>query len=114
MAFNGKNPHSIVILDNCGIHHIQETVQIVCNLGALIHFLPPYSPDYNPIQYMFSKLKQILKVPSCISFCMNFACFRLFMQTSAARSGDNSRHKVLLPGVVGVEGEELVVLGQKH
>lgn len=53
MAFDGKNPHNIVILDNCAIHHIQETVQMICNLEALIHFLPPYSPDYNPIEYMF-------------------------------------------------------------
>ena len=28
---------------------------------ALVHFFPPYSPDYNPIEYLFSQLKQTLK-----------------------------------------------------
>jgi transposase len=61
MTFDGTNPQSIVILDNCAIHHVNETVQMMCSVGALIHFLPPYSPDYNPIEYMFSKLKHTLK-----------------------------------------------------
>ena len=34
---------------------------MIRNLHALIHFLPPYSLDYNPIEYMFSKLKETLK-----------------------------------------------------
>ena len=38
MTFDGKNPQSIVILDNCSIHHIQDTVQMICSVGALIHF----------------------------------------------------------------------------
>ena len=37
-------PNSIVTMDNCAIHHIEEVI------GAIIHFLPPYSPDYNPIK----------------------------------------------------------------
>ena len=30
-------------------------------VGALVHFLPPYSPDFNPIEEMFSKVKTVLK-----------------------------------------------------
>ena len=57
MPFDGHNPHSVVVLDNCAIHNINSTVQMIHDTGALIHFLPPYSPDYNPIERMFSKLK---------------------------------------------------------
>ena len=45
---NGTNPHSIVIMDNCSIHHIREIVSMIEDVGALIHFLPPFSPDLNP------------------------------------------------------------------
>ena len=61
MPFDGHNPHSVVVLDNCAIHHINSTVQMIHDTGALIHFLPPYSPDYNPIESMFSKLKTVMK-----------------------------------------------------
>ena len=60
MPFNGKNPHSVVILDNCSIHHTPE-VTLMIEVGALVHFLPPYSPDFNPIEEKFSKVKTTLK-----------------------------------------------------
>ena len=41
MNFNGRNPNSIVILDNCAIYHIAELLREV---GVMVHFLPPYSP----------------------------------------------------------------------
>lgn len=59
--FNGVNPHSVVIMDNCSIHHIQETVRMIEQVGAIVHFLPPYSPDLNPIEEAFSKVKFELK-----------------------------------------------------
>ena len=62
MPFNGTNPHSVVIMDNCSIHHIQQTVNMIHEVGALVHFLPPYSPDYNPIEEAFSKVKSTLKL----------------------------------------------------
>ena len=52
MPFDGVNPHS-VILDNCSIHHNE--------IGAIVHFLPPYYPDYNPIEEAFSKVKAGMK-----------------------------------------------------
>ena len=61
MPFNGINPHSIVILDNCAIHHVTEVVQSITDVGALVHFLPPYSPDFNPIEETFSKVKSVLQ-----------------------------------------------------
>ena len=57
LPFDGRNPHSVVVLDNCSIHHISEVRQVLEKVGVLVHYLPPYSPDYNPIEEAFSKVK---------------------------------------------------------
>jgi len=57
MPFNGYNLHSVVIMDNCAIHHIQEIAAMIEDVGSLVHYLPPYSPDFNPIESAFSKVK---------------------------------------------------------
>ena len=59
--FNGSNPHSVVVMDNCVIHHVPEVIDIIEDVGAIVHFLPPYSPDLNPIEMTFSKVKSIMK-----------------------------------------------------
>ncbi len=43
MPFDGKNPHSIVVMDNCTIHHVPEIRKSIEDVGALLIFLPPYS-----------------------------------------------------------------------
>ena len=59
--FANNNPHSVVILDNCSIHHTNECIRVFHELGVLVHFLPPYSPDFNPIENIFSKVKTVIK-----------------------------------------------------
>ena len=61
MPFDGTNPHSMVIVDNCSIHHDEGTVQMIQEVVAIVHFLPPYSPDYSPIEEAFSKVKAEMK-----------------------------------------------------
>ena len=63
MPFNGTNPHSVVILDNAAIHHIESVVASLEGLGVLpvVHFLPPYSPDKNAIEECFAKVKSVMK-----------------------------------------------------
>jgi transposase len=61
LPFNGVNPHSVVVLDNCAIHHCTEVVATLREMEVLVHFLPPYSPDFNPIEEVFSKVKTELK-----------------------------------------------------
>ena len=61
MPFNGANPRSIVLLDNVSIHHTGKTEELIHSVGALVHFIPPYSPDLNPIEELFSKVKACLK-----------------------------------------------------
>lgn len=61
MPFNGTNPHLVVILDNCSIHHVPEVAKSIQDVGALLIYLPPYSPDLNPIEELFSKVKKVMK-----------------------------------------------------
>ena len=57
MPFDGINQNSVVILDNTSIHHLDCVVETILSIGALVRFLPPYSPDYNPIEEVFTKVK---------------------------------------------------------
>ena len=59
--FLDNNPQSVVILDNCAIHHTTECIGAINEFGSTVHFLPPYSPDYNPIENIFSKVKKVIK-----------------------------------------------------
>lgn len=52
---------SILIMDNCTIHHVREVKDILDAAGILVIFLPPYSPDYNPVENLFSYVKYYLK-----------------------------------------------------
>ncbi len=61
MPFDGINPQSVVILDNCSIHHTRCAVDLIQSTGALVHFLPPYSPDLSPVEELFSKVKSCLR-----------------------------------------------------
>ena len=54
-------PGDIVIADNLGSHKGKPARQIIRQAGAHLLFLPPYSPDLNPIEAMFSKLKRLLR-----------------------------------------------------
>ncbi|KAG6951207.1 hypothetical protein JG687_00013760, partial [Phytophthora cactorum] len=51
-------PRSIVILNNAKIHMYQTFQELIHDTGALMFFLPPYSPDLNPIEIGFSLLKR--------------------------------------------------------
>ena len=66
LPYNGINPHSVVVLDNCSIHHIAEVVKSINDVGAHVLFLPPYSPDLNPIEELFSKVKTTLRSACCM------------------------------------------------
>ena len=56
MPFNGQNPNFIVILDNASsVHHVDQVVELITSVRALVRFLPPYSPDMNPIKELFTE-----------------------------------------------------------
>jgi transposase len=51
----------IVIMDNLGSHKRQAIRRLIRAAGAKLFFLPPYSPDLNPIEQVFAKLKTLLR-----------------------------------------------------
>lgn len=60
--FDGINSHSVVIMDNASIHHVDGVIDLIENqVGAKVLFLPPYSPDLNPCEEVFSQIKGIMK-----------------------------------------------------
>lgn len=54
-------PRNIVVMDNLGSHKAQATKDAIERAGARLIFLPPYSPDLNPIKQTFSKIKCVLR-----------------------------------------------------
>lgn len=54
-------PGDVVIMDNLGSHKGKAVRQAIRAAGARLLFLPPYSPDLNPIEQVFAKLKTLLR-----------------------------------------------------
>ena len=55
----------VVIMDNLSSHKRQRIRELVKGAGASLVFLPPYSPDLNPIEMIFAKVKQLLRSLAC-------------------------------------------------
>jgi transposase len=54
-------PGDIVIMDNLSPHKSDPTLALIAQAGARVRFLPAYSPDLNPIEKMWSKVKGLLR-----------------------------------------------------
>ena len=54
-------PGDIVVMDNLSPHKHEATLALIEQAGATVAFLPAYSPDLNPIEPMWSKVKQFLR-----------------------------------------------------
>ena len=54
-------PGDIVVMDNLGAHKVKGVRQAIAAAGAELRYLPPYSPDLNPIEQAFAKLKALLR-----------------------------------------------------
>jgi transposase len=54
-------PGDIVVMDNLGSHRSKTVRQLIRSVGAKLFFLPKYSPDLNPIEQVFAKLKHFLR-----------------------------------------------------
>lgn len=55
----------VVILDNLSSHKRSKVRELIQRAGARLVFLPPYSPDLNPIELIFAKVKQLLRSLAC-------------------------------------------------
>jgi transposase len=54
-------PGDVVIMDNLASHKTEAVREAIETAGAELRFLPPYSPDFNPIENAFAKLKALLR-----------------------------------------------------
>jgi transposase len=54
-------PGDVVVLDNLAMHKQPDVQAAIERVGARLRFLPPYSPDFNPIELAFAKLKAFLR-----------------------------------------------------
>ena len=55
------SPGDIVVMDNLSSHKGQRVRALIESVGATVLYLPPYSPDLNPIELAFAKLKQLMR-----------------------------------------------------
>ena len=63
MLVPALQPGDLVVLDNLRSHKVAGIEEAIRAAGAQLLYLPPYSPDYNPIEQVFSKLKPYLEKP---------------------------------------------------
>ena len=54
-------PGDVVVLDNLAAHRVDGVRQTIAAVGASLLYSPPYSPDLNPIEQLFAKLKALLR-----------------------------------------------------
>lgn len=58
-------PGQVVVMDNLSSHHRASVRVLIEAQGCQLLFLPPYSPDFNPIELMFSKIKAAVRAKTC-------------------------------------------------
>ena len=82
-------PGDVVVLDNLSAHKVSGIREAIEAAGAKLLYLPPYSPDFNPIEQLFAKLKALLRKAaerSLESLWNRIAC-ALMNSNCALRSG---------------------------
>jgi transposase len=57
----GLRPGEIVVMDNLSAHRMTSVAATIRAAGFEVRYLPPYSPDFNPIEFMWSQVKSVLR-----------------------------------------------------
>ena len=60
--------NSVIVMDNATFHKSQKTRDLIQNNGHIIEFLPPYSPDLNPIEHKWAQAKSLRRKYDCDIF----------------------------------------------
>jgi transposase len=55
------NPGMVVVIDNASFHKSKKIVELIQKVGCKIIFLPPYSPDFNPIEHWWAAVKNTIR-----------------------------------------------------
>ena len=68
---SGVRKGDIVVMDNMRSHHVKGVEEVLRAAGMIPLYLPPYSPDLNPIEMLWSKMKAILRkwAATLLHFC---------------------------------------------
>ena len=56
---------SVIVMDNASFHKREDIIQHIQHAGCIVEFLPPYSPDFNPIEHTWAQLKSIRNKMRC-------------------------------------------------
>lgn len=59
------NHQTIIVMDNAAFHKSNSTKELIEKAGHLLEYLPPYSPDLNPIEHKWAQAKSIRKTTQC-------------------------------------------------
>ena len=59
-AFDEEAEQSIVVMDNCSVHHVEAVTDLFREPGIVVIWLPPYCLDLDPIEFVFSYVKSYL------------------------------------------------------
>jgi len=58
-------PNSVIVMDNAAFHKRADSQQLIEQAGHLVEFLPPYSPDLNPIEHKWAQSKALRRQKAC-------------------------------------------------
>jgi transposase len=98
-------PGDVVVLDNLAAHKQPEVRTAIEQVGALVRFLPPYSPDFNPIELAFAKLKAFLRAAtrrSVSSIVSRYSCSAMCCGARGKlRSASQRRYGLVQPARPG-------------
>ena len=61
MVFYTSGPNSFLVLDNCTLHFSETISDLLAKANIELIYLPPYSPDFNPIELCFGQLQTIMQ-----------------------------------------------------
>jgi len=78
-------PGDIVILDNLSAHKDADAMKLILAAGAVVMPLPPYSPDLNPIEKMWSKVKEFLRAAKARTFDTLLSAIAAALETITAQ-----------------------------
>ncbi len=56
------NPGDVIVMDNLNIHKMEGIEELIVATGARVEYLPPYSPDFNPIEMLWSTVKSLVRM----------------------------------------------------
>ena len=94
-------PGDVVVLDNLAVHKQPEVRAALEAVGAQLRFLPPYSPDFNPIEMAFAKLKAFLRAARPRTFdqvcALVAAALELFAPTECVNYVRHCGYRVATP-----------------